>query len=101
MPTTIHIPLAEVPTALTPRLLTDTILITRGRAAPRLRHRKPADRRWAGLNPHAGEGRRADGPGGDRADRPRDRGTQAEGLGLTGAALRRHDVPSPAARAGV
>ena len=55
VPTTIHIPLAEVPGALTPRLLTDTIRITHralirdfGIPAPRLA--------VSGLNPHAGEG---------------------------------------------
>ena len=55
VPVTIHIPLAEVPQALTAALLTDTILITHaalrrdfGLAAPRLA--------VAGLNPHAGEG---------------------------------------------
>jgi 4-hydroxythreonine-4-phosphate dehydrogenase len=55
VPVTIHIPLAEVPEALTAALLTDTILITHaalrrdfGLAAPRLA--------VAGLNPHAGEG---------------------------------------------
>ena len=55
VPVTIHIPLAEVPQALTAALLTDTILITHaalrrdfGLANPRLA--------VAGLNPHAGEG---------------------------------------------
>ena len=55
VPVTIHIPLAEVPQALTASLLTDTILITHaglrrdfGLTAPRLA--------VAGLNPHAGEG---------------------------------------------
>ena len=55
VPATIHIPLADVPTALTARLLTDTILITHaalrrdfGIARPRIA--------VAGLNPHAGEG---------------------------------------------
>lgn len=55
VPTTIHIPLAEVPGALTPRLLSDTIRITHaglirdfGIEAPRLV--------VAGLNPHASEG---------------------------------------------
>ncbi|MGO4915464.1 4-hydroxythreonine-4-phosphate dehydrogenase PdxA [Pseudogemmobacter sp. W21_MBD1_M6] len=55
VPVTIHIPLQEVPEALTARLLTDTILITYaalrrdfGIDAPRLA--------IAGLNPHAGEG---------------------------------------------
>jgi len=55
VPVTIHIPLAEVPQALTAALLTDTILITHaalrrdfGLRAPRLA--------VAGLNPHAGEG---------------------------------------------
>src|SRR6056297_2289662 len=55
VPATIHVPLAEVPAALTAALLTDTILITHaalrcdfGIARPRLA--------VAGLNPHAGEG---------------------------------------------
>ncbi|KMW56230.1 4-hydroxythreonine-4-phosphate dehydrogenase [Candidatus Rhodobacter oscarellae] len=55
VPTTIHIPLAEVPAALTPELLEDTIRITHaalqkdfGVKAPRIA--------VAGLNPHAGEG---------------------------------------------
>jgi len=55
VPTTIHIPLAQVPEALTARLLTDTILITHaalrrdfGISRPRIA--------VAGLNPHAGEG---------------------------------------------
>ena len=55
VPATIHIPLVDVPTALTARLLTDTILITHaalrrdfGIARPRIA--------VAGLNPHAGEG---------------------------------------------
>ncbi|SEP57475.1 4-hydroxythreonine-4-phosphate dehydrogenase PdxA [Thalassovita taeanensis] len=55
VPTTIHIPLSEVPTALTADLLADTIRITDaalrrdfGLTAPRLA--------VAGLNPHAGEG---------------------------------------------
>ncbi|MEM1301568.1 MAG: 4-hydroxythreonine-4-phosphate dehydrogenase PdxA, partial [Pseudomonadota bacterium] len=55
VPATIHIPLADVPTALTPEGLRRTIDITRdalihefGIAAPRIA--------VAGLNPHAGEG---------------------------------------------
>jgi len=55
VPVTIHIPLAEVPRALTPGLLRRTIEITRaalirdfGLPAPRIA--------VAGLNPHAGEG---------------------------------------------
>ena len=54
VPTTIHIPLADVPQALTASLLTDTLLITHaalrrdfGIAKPRIA--------VAGLNPHAGE----------------------------------------------
>lgn len=55
VPTTIHIPLADVPQALTPQLLEDTIRITAlglqtqfGVSSPRIA--------VAGLNPHAGEG---------------------------------------------
>ncbi|PID36230.1 MAG: 4-hydroxythreonine-4-phosphate dehydrogenase PdxA [Rhodobacterales bacterium] len=54
VPATIHIPLSEVPTALTPDLLERTIRIThnalkeQGISTPRLA--------VAGLNPHAGEG---------------------------------------------
>ncbi len=55
VPTTIHVPLSEVPGALTPQLLTDTIRITHtslrrdfGIDNPRIA--------VAGLNPHAGEG---------------------------------------------
>ena len=55
VPATIHIPLAEVPRALTPALLEEVIRITHaglisdfGIASPRLA--------VAGLNPHAGEG---------------------------------------------
>ncbi|MRU16903.1 4-hydroxythreonine-4-phosphate dehydrogenase PdxA [Roseovarius sp. A21] len=55
VPTTIHIPLAEVPKALTPELLEKTIRITHaalildfGIETPRIA--------VAGLNPHAGEG---------------------------------------------
>jgi len=55
VPATIHIPLSQVPEALTPQLLTDTIRITHaalrrdfGIDAPRIA--------VAGLNPHAGEG---------------------------------------------
>ena len=54
VPTTIHIPLAEVPTQLTASLLTDTILITH--SALRRDFGIPAPRiAVAGLNPHAGE----------------------------------------------
>ncbi|MBE2275734.1 MAG: 4-hydroxythreonine-4-phosphate dehydrogenase PdxA [Rhodobacteraceae bacterium] len=55
VPATIHIPLSEVPAALTAQLLEETIRITHaglrrdfGLAAPRIA--------VAGLNPHAGEG---------------------------------------------
>ena len=55
VPTTIHIPLAEVPVALTPDLLSDTIRITH--AALIRDFAIPAPRiAIAGLNPHAGEG---------------------------------------------
>lgn len=55
VPTTIHIPLSDVPTAFTPELMEETIRITAeglraqfGLASPRIA--------VAGLNPHAGEG---------------------------------------------
>ena len=55
VPTTIHLPLRDVPAALTPDLLADTIRITHaglirdfGLGTPRIA--------IAGLNPHAGEG---------------------------------------------
>ena len=55
VPTTIHIPLTDVPNALTPQLIEDTIKITHcalidqfGISQPRIT--------VAGLNPHAGEG---------------------------------------------
>ncbi len=55
VPTTIHIPLRDVPATLTPELLTETLRITHaglirdfGIPAPRIA--------VAGLNPHAGEG---------------------------------------------
>ena len=57
VPATIHIPIAQVPSALTPEALAATIRITNGAlrdrfglAAPRIA--------VAGLNPHAGEGGR-------------------------------------------
>ncbi|SMH30973.1 4-hydroxythreonine-4-phosphate dehydrogenase PdxA [Maritimibacter sp. HL-12] len=54
VPVTIHIPLSQVPEALTPALLEDTIRITEAalRAAGIARPRLAV----AGLNPHAGEG---------------------------------------------
>ena len=55
VPATIHIPLSEVPGALTPGLLEDTLRITR--AALIRDFALPAPRlAVAGLNPHAGEG---------------------------------------------
>ncbi len=55
VPATIHIPLAEVPRSLTPKLLEETIRITH--AALRRDFGIPAPRiAVAGLNPHAGEG---------------------------------------------
>jgi 4-hydroxythreonine-4-phosphate dehydrogenase len=82
VPTTIHIPLSQVPTALTAELLRDTIRITHaalihdfGIAAPRLA--------VTGLNPHAGEG----GAMGDEESRiiiPVLEALRAEGLALIG-----------------
>jgi 4-hydroxythreonine-4-phosphate dehydrogenase len=68
VPTTIHIPLAQVPAALTPDAAARHDPHHPCRADPRLRHRRAA-LAVAGLNPHAGEGG-AMGTRGDRADRP-------------------------------
>jgi 4-hydroxythreonine-4-phosphate dehydrogenase len=55
VPATIHIPLSQVPAALTPALLQDTLRITH--AGLRRDFGIPAPRiAVAGLNPHAGEG---------------------------------------------
>ena len=55
VPTTIHIPLAGVPAALTPDLLADTIRITADALTNRFAIARPR-LAVAGLNPHAGEG---------------------------------------------
>ena len=82
VPTTIHIPLAEVPGALTEALLEETIRITRaglvrdfGIAAPRIA--------VAGLNPHAGEGG-AMGWEEEQMMRPLIARLRAEGLDVSG-----------------
>jgi 4-hydroxythreonine-4-phosphate dehydrogenase len=82
VPATIHIPLSEVPSALTEALLEETIRITHaglirdfGIAAPRIA--------VAGLNPHAGEGG-AMGVEEERMIRPLIARLQAEGLAVTG-----------------
>ena len=54
VPTTIHIPVAEVPRQLTARLLTDTILITHAALRRDFGLNQPRIA-VAGLNPHAGE----------------------------------------------
>mgnify|MGYP003669749447 CR=1 FL=1 len=55
VPTTIHIPLAEVPRSLTAALLTDTLLITHAALRRDFGVMRPRIA-VAGLNPHAGEG---------------------------------------------
>jgi 4-hydroxythreonine-4-phosphate dehydrogenase len=82
VPATIHIPLSEVPAALTEALLKETIRITRaglirdfGIAAPRIA--------VAGLNPHAGESG-AMGWEEERMIRPLIARLQAEGLEVKG-----------------
>lgn len=82
VPATIHIPLSEVPAALTGALLEATIRITRaglirdfGIAQPRIA--------VAGLNPHAGEGG-AMGWEEERMIRPLLARLQAEGLAVSG-----------------
>ena len=82
VPTTIHIPLSEVPAQLTASLLTDTLLITHaalrrdfGIAKPRIA--------VSGLNPHAGE----DGKMGQEDDemiRPVVTALKAQGMDITG-----------------
>jgi 4-hydroxythreonine-4-phosphate dehydrogenase len=82
VPATIHIPLADVPAALTEELLEQTIRITRaalirhfGITAPRIA--------VAGLNPHAGEGG-AMGWEDEHMIRPLVARLAAEGLSVTG-----------------
>ena len=82
VPATIHIPIAEVPAALTAELLEATIRITDralrqdfGIARPRIA--------VAGLNPHAGEGGAMGGEEGAMIG-PLLAALQAEGLGVTG-----------------
>jgi 4-hydroxythreonine-4-phosphate dehydrogenase len=82
VPATIHIPLCDVPAALTEALLEETIRITHaglirdfGIAAPRIT--------VAGLNPHAGEGG-AMGWEEERMIRPLLQRLKAEGLNVTG-----------------
>jgi 4-hydroxythreonine-4-phosphate dehydrogenase len=96
VPATIHIPLAEVPGALTETLLEETIRITHaglmrdfGLAAPRLV--------VAGLNPHAGEGG-AMGWEDERMIRPLVARLAAEGLAIRGP-LPADTLFHPAARA--
>ena len=55
VPTTIHIPLADVPDALTPQLIEDTIQITHRALIDQFGIKHPRIT-VAGLNPHAGEG---------------------------------------------
>ncbi|MGL4238353.1 4-hydroxythreonine-4-phosphate dehydrogenase PdxA [Tabrizicola sp.] len=97
VPATIHIPLAEVPGALTEGLLEETIRITQaglisdfGISAPRIA--------VAGLNPHAGEGG-AMGWEDERMIRPLIARLQAEGLKVTGP-YPADTMFHPAARAG-
>jgi 4-hydroxythreonine-4-phosphate dehydrogenase len=82
VPATIHIPLSDVPKALTEALLDETIRITHaglirdfGIAVPRIA--------VAGLNPHAGEGG-AMGWEEERMIRPLLQRLKAEGLNVTG-----------------
>ncbi|MCL6282976.1 4-hydroxythreonine-4-phosphate dehydrogenase PdxA [Ruegeria sp. 2012CJ41-6] len=55
VPATIHIPLSQVPTALTPGLLRDTVTITAQGLKDQFAIAQPRIA-IAGLNPHAGEG---------------------------------------------
>ena len=96
VPATIHIPLAEVPRALTADLLEDTIRITRaaligdfGLTDPRIA--------VAGLNPHAGEAGRMGSEDRDRIAPVLDR-LRAEGMAIAGP-LPADTMFHPAARA--
>ena len=82
VPTTIHIPLEQVPTTLTPELLETTIRITHNALMKQFSIAEP---RLAitGLNPHAGEDGRM-GTEDDAIIRPVIQKLQAEGLILSG-----------------
>jgi 4-hydroxythreonine-4-phosphate dehydrogenase len=82
VPTTIHIPLDQVPTTLTPELLETTIRITHNALMKQFSIPEP---RLAitGLNPHAGEDGRM-GTEDDEIIRPVIQKLQVEGLMLTG-----------------
>jgi 4-hydroxythreonine-4-phosphate dehydrogenase len=86
VPTTIHIPIEQVPNALTPELLETTIRITLHSLTTQFGIAKPR-MAIAGLNPHAGEDGRI-GTEDDAIIRPVIDKLQAEGMLLTG--------PSPA-----
>ncbi|KNG92361.1 4-hydroxythreonine-4-phosphate dehydrogenase PdxA [Pseudaestuariivita atlantica] len=82
VPVTIHIPLAEVPAALTPELLEDTLRITASGLAARFGIARPRIA-VAGLNPHAGEGGKMGREEIDLIAPVLDR-LRAEGMDLTG-----------------
>ena len=97
VPATIHIPLSDVPGALTPALLEETIRITHsglmrdfGCARPRLA--------VAGLKP-ACRRRRHDGPGRNRDHHPRARPSARRRTGPCRSPARRNDVSCRSARA--
>ncbi len=97
VPATIHIPLAEVPAALTPALLTATLRIT----AAALRRDFGIERpriAVAGLNPHAGEGGKM-GTEEIATIAPVLAALRAEGLDLTGP-MSADTMFHPGARAG-
>ena len=82
VPTTIHIPIEQVPNALTPELLETTIRITLHSLTTQFGIAKPR-MAIAGLNPHAGEDGRI-GTEDDAIIRPVIDKLQAEGMLLTG-----------------
>jgi 4-hydroxythreonine-4-phosphate dehydrogenase len=60
VPVTVHLPLSQVPRALTPQVLFETIVITAAELSHRFRIRRPR-LAISGLNPHAGEAGRLGG----------------------------------------
>ena len=96
VPVTIHIPLREVPEALTTELIVATARITAADLESRFGIAKPR-LAVAGLNPHAGEGG-AMGAEDERIIRPAIEQAEGGGHRRFRAAAGRHAVPRPRPR---